>query len=417
MSPDQLSWFTSVYSDQVPLQECTVTYDGPIYDRPPIALQHMSLVAQASRAAESTETSPTSTQMRALKTLGLLPGLSTTTSLDHDQDSTLLTIGEGRHTSSTNGRPYFASTSQTSGQSISVISESDYAHTSHHSASSSAVNGPSTHAGRPSPTPISYGATITSAGATAPTLLSSVYTIGSQTSPPGESALRVVDSTLSQASSTSGFVVNGHTGSISRQQQTTASLDTAESTVTTRASIKYHQSDSQTLETNGPALTAPHSVSSPASSGSTTVVTSQDPSMAASSLKNPVTVHGLPSVSIESGHVFVGGKTLVMGSTLTLGTGTIVTQVALGTNSAGRTVLLGDSTTKGSNTIGVGAHILSGLQGPSSAAGANSSVTTPYGPPESTPAVQLISQATSSLSLPLLQNRMVLLGLAFLLCT
>ena len=64
--------------------------------------------------------------------------------------------------------------------------------------------------------------------------------------------------------------------------------------------------------------------------------------------------HSLSIETLSSDSYLIDGHTLVWNSTLTFGSGTVVTRVALGTDKAGHTFLLGDSITKAPGTSCVG---------------------------------------------------------------
>jgi hypothetical protein len=64
--------------------------------------------------------------------------------------------------------------------------------------------------------------------------------------------------------------------------------------------------------------------------------------------------HGLSTEMLSGSKLLVNGHTLAMNSTITLGSGSVITRVALATDTAGRTVLLGDSITRAPGTSCVG---------------------------------------------------------------
>ncbi|KAK5165396.1 uncharacterized protein LTR77_008925 [Saxophila tyrrhenica] len=75
----------------------------------------------------------------------------------------------------------------------------------------------------------------------------------------------------------------------------------------------------------------------------TTVLNSQI-SPISNSPSHAVQVFGNVTLSMTDGNVVFHGQTLVISSTLTIGTGSAITRLALGTDSAGDTVFLGEST-------------------------------------------------------------------------
>ena len=98
------------------------------------------------------------------------------------------------------------------------------------------------------------------------------------------------------------------------------------------------------------------------------------------------TIGGLTVTSITGGHVLVDGHTLPMGSTLTLGSGRAITRVAITTNNAGQTELLGDTTTMALGTGRLGARTSSAMHTYSSSpqsASAICSYRVPLTPPSS----------------------------------
>ena len=58
----------------------------------------------------------------------------------------------------------------------------------------------------------------------------------------------------------------------------------------------------------------------------------------------------MPTVLVTSGYVVYSGKTLTVGGTATLGSGRTVTHIALQTDSAGATVIVGNTVTSAPQT-------------------------------------------------------------------
>ena len=137
---------------------------------------------------------------------------------------------------------------------------------------------------------------------------------------------------------------------------------------------------SDTLLVNGPAITLSGSVYSLATSDTALVEDGKTTTLAAQPSRAPTITQGLPDVSVTGGRVLVDGQTLLIGSTITLGSGTVATRVFLKTNSAGQTELVGYSLPAARATDTLGAHAMVGLQNHSSARNSNSTIPTPAGP-------------------------------------
>ena len=99
------------------------------------------------------------------------------------------------------------------------------------------------------------------------------------------------------------------------------------------------------LVPGGPATVFSGTTYSLLQSGGAIIVNSQTIPIPKVSAKAVGTSHDLQEISMKGSKVLYEGHTLAFTSTLTLGSGNVVTRLALGTNSVGQTVLLGDSVT------------------------------------------------------------------------
>lgn len=135
------------------------------------------------------------------------------------------------------------------------------------------------------------------------------------------------------------------TGLTGQHTQKLPLIIVAGSTITANVEGEYTVG-SKTLLPHGPAITLSGKVYSLLPSATALVVDGRTSVIASDVSEIPKAAQQLPSVSVMSGNVLINGHTLTMSSTLTLGSGRVVTKVALKTNSMGQTVLIGDSTTK-----------------------------------------------------------------------
>ena len=238
------------------------------------------------------------------------------------------------------------------------------------------------------------------------------FRIGSQTLSPHGAAITVSDTTYSLASSGNAIVVNGHTTAIMRQQgpPVTISGDTVATPV---ASGAYVLQNGLTLSPGGQEAVESGTTYSLLSSGHGLVINAHTVPISTSSAAASQDVGGLTVASLDNGRVLVDGHTLGMSSTLTLGSGSVITRVALTTNRAGQTVVLDDSNTKASvrslsSSKGIGDR-------PVKSSSVHSSIVAPTSNVTLAPSS---SSTTSSIGIPNSRKPWLMFGIVvFCLCT
>lgn len=320
--PFEVSWFRSVYSDQVALQSCKPTAVMSSNGRPPIALQPWGAFDPAvTTAAEvSTKAVPapvhTFGRIHGSATQAAVKPTSTRTSRQGKQTSSTMIAHdphEPEHATNEEEQPTSRGHLETSSLyamvgSITVPIPGPIARSSDDEFGSSAASStreetatPQAHSKASGPSDVM--------GSELPSLLT------------------ITDSKATTKNKQGGIITLTGRGSATRIR-----------------SGGYILGDGQTVSPGGPAATVATVTISIARGGTAVVINGHTSTLSTVRL-NPGQVVGDVTVSISRGNVLFHGQTLAITSTLTVGNGSVFTRLALATDSAGHTVLLGDSTT------------------------------------------------------------------------
>ena len=309
---EQLSWFVSVYSDQAPLTRCKTTNFGFMATQPPVAVQGLPTPAPMTENGEpSRSPSALNRPLSILHTINKSSRHTQPTASipknSHRGQKVTLTESEVLAAPSVSPAPI---PDPAASSDFAIPSPSDASISGSHSKTGVQVS-PTDHASTQSDreppkgqepssafTTMEASATITNIAGTSPAIQPAqpITFEHSLVLRPISSGTYVLQSGLSLVPGDPGTVFSGTTYSL---------LPSATALVIDSTTIAVPQASS-------------------------------------SSLNHP---NGGPQVSLKSDEVVYEGKTLAMTSTLTLGSGSVITRLALGTNTNGQTILLGDTLT------------------------------------------------------------------------
>ena len=294
----EISWLRSVYPHESALQSCSPTTLFFLQQIPPAALQLMSTLPAYSQHASSLQNIWTTLGGASLTTKAA-PAQTTATGVAPTGTTTRLQeipTSFGSRPSRTEGNRPAKVTRVHVATSLNPQHHSEGITNTQLSGSvaEESHSSPSRAAHTSKPIQITIGTDVIEAGS------GTEFKIGSKTLFPAGSAVIISSTTYSLAPAATAVVVNGRTSALHHTDQVHA----------------------------GSASTSPE-------------VHSQ-------------VVHGLSMQTKSGTRVLVDGHTLAMDTTMTLGSGSVITRVALATDTAGRTVLLGDLITKAPGTSCVG---------------------------------------------------------------
>ena len=299
----EISWLRSVYPHESALQSCSPTTLFFLQQIPPAALQLMSTLPAYSQHASSLQNIWTTLGGASLTTKAA-PAQTTATGVAPTGTTTRLQ----EIPSSFGSRP--SRTERNRPAKVTRVHVATSLIPQHHSegvtntqlsgsVAEESHSSPSRAAHTSKPIQITIGTDVIEAGS------GTEFKIGSKTLFPAGSAVIISSTTYSLAPAATAVVVNGRTSALHHTDQADTTTVHAES-----ASI--------------------------------------------SSTVHSQVVHGVSLQTKSGSRVLVNGHTLAMHTTMTLGSGSVITRVALATDTAGRTVLLGDLITKAPGTSCVG---------------------------------------------------------------
>lgn len=299
----QFEWFRSVYSDQPAFTKCQSTHMGFLVTRPPVAVQANTLVPVSS-TGESLQHNPALTE-----------SLSTLNTIRESSVPNLPTDTRSRTFLKAHSLKLTASLAATRQLATSVPPPQTSSAKGHNNASPSVLS-KSGRVSRTQSTPRSDRVVPeigqpTQASITMPVSTSSEKPAIRPTIIQKTQALTLEDSLVLQPMASGGYAIRSG-----------PTLMPGESGVVVSGTAYSLLSPASALLVNDKTIPIPG-------------VPSNAPTH---------TDHN-PKISARSSEVLFQGKTLAMTSTLTLGSGSVITRLALGTDSDGHTLLLGDTLT------------------------------------------------------------------------
>lgn len=353
LDSSQLSWFVSVYSAQAPLTKCKITTLGAMVTRPPVAVH--GVPTQASATEPQKHSQQVSAYTRPLNTLDTIIGSSS-------QSRPVETHIQGTPTGQKVASTTFGETSAQRGSSLPLTAP--IASSSHQIGTESEKSPDKTR-----------------------TDTSTSKVSSDQASPrsdrasrrPGQHIETVLEKSLAAATTKLGS---------SPTHQKTLQPVTLENGLALRpmSSGGYALRSGRSL-IPGNTATVSGTTYALLSSEAGLLINGETTEVPSSPQSKPGQPDDGLKVSKKSGKIVFEGKTLGMTSTLTVGSGTVITRLALGTNSMGQTILLGDSITL-STSDNLSRFAVPSSEGPAA--------TTPSIPPAQTTVQSSISSSGAS---------------------